>query len=587
MRRACCSPTTTAPTAASSPRLRRWPSRATAAWTSTWPRSAGEAVARPLQRGAGRGAAGARVRDRERACGEVARAARPGRAHPRAGRPTADAERCACAHGGATRCSRTSRVALQAQPGRDVSYAMQKLRDNPTLRGRGIRRDARRRRTRASRRCSRSTRRRTWRRRSSRSGARPRVAILREQGVNSQLEMAAAFTRAGFDAVDVHMSDLIAGRVSLDGLPRASSACGGFSYGDVLGAGERLGQVDPLQPARARRVRSASSRAGQLRAGRVQRLPDDGAAERADPRRRRTGRASCATRPSSSRRACRMVEIAPTPVALLRRHGGQPHAHRGRARRRPAEFASAAADALNAPGWSRLRFVDNHGRPDGDVPGQPQRLAATASPRSPRATGASRSLMPHPERVFRTVQHSWHPADGARTARGCACSATREWRSASHQASLSRPADAAMMGARSATHERGPAEQRYCIGTSGWNYPSRGLRPLDRCVLSRSSRARRFPEKSESSTSSLCAERFNTVEINNTFYRPPAAKTSQSWATRTPEGFEFSLKLFQQFTHKRDVTQTDVDVLQAWARAARRGRKARRPALPVSGELQA
>ncbi len=69
------------------------------------------------------------------------------------------------------------------------------------------------------------------------SGARPRVAVLREQGVNSQIEMAAAFHRAGFDAIDVHMTDIIAGRADLDQF-KGLVACGGFSYGDVLGAGE-------------------------------------------------------------------------------------------------------------------------------------------------------------------------------------------------------------------------------------------------------------------------------------------------------------------------------------------------------------
>ena len=66
--------------------------------------------------------------------------------------------------------------------------------------------------------------------------ARPRVAILREQGVNGQVEMAAAFDRAGFAAVDVHMSDLLAGRADLADF-QGLAACGGFSYGDVLGAG--------------------------------------------------------------------------------------------------------------------------------------------------------------------------------------------------------------------------------------------------------------------------------------------------------------------------------------------------------------
>src|SRR5690606_36083621 len=68
-------------------------------------------------------------------------------------------------------------------------------------------------------------------------GARPRVAILREQGVNGHIEMAAAFDRAGFEAIDVHMSDVIGGRIALAGF-RGLAACGGFSYGDVLGAGE-------------------------------------------------------------------------------------------------------------------------------------------------------------------------------------------------------------------------------------------------------------------------------------------------------------------------------------------------------------
>ena len=69
------------------------------------------------------------------------------------------------------------------------------------------------------------------------AGARPAIAVLREQGVNSQTEMAAAFTRAGFDAFDVHMTDILGGRVRLDDF-HGLVACGGFSYGDVLGAGE-------------------------------------------------------------------------------------------------------------------------------------------------------------------------------------------------------------------------------------------------------------------------------------------------------------------------------------------------------------
>ena len=79
-------------------------------------------------------------------------------------------------------------------------------------------------------------------------GHRPRVAILREQGVNGHVEMAAAFDQAGFAAVDVHMSDLVANRVTLDNFV-GLAACGGFSYGDVLGAGQGWAKIDSLSPA--------------------------------------------------------------------------------------------------------------------------------------------------------------------------------------------------------------------------------------------------------------------------------------------------------------------------------------------------
>jgi phosphoribosylformylglycinamidine synthase len=88
------------------------------------------------------------------------------------------------------------------------------------------------------------------------SGIRPKIAVLREQGVNGHVEMAAAFDRAGFAAIDVHMSDIIAGRVSLEGY-QGFAACGGFSYGDVLVRAE-AGQIDPFN-ARARNEFGPSS----------------------------------------------------------------------------------------------------------------------------------------------------------------------------------------------------------------------------------------------------------------------------------------------------------------------------------------
>lgn len=97
------------------------------------------------------------------------------------------------------------------------------------------------------------------------------------------------------------------------------------------------------------------------------------------------------------------------------------------------------------------------------------------------------------------------------------------------------------------------------IGTSGWNYPSSGYGPWTG-VFYPFKQGQAIPgQKRKFDELEYYAERFDTVEINNTFYRPPAARTSQSWVKRTPEDFEFSLKLFQQFTHKREVTQADVD----------------------------
>ncbi len=105
------------------------------------------------------------------------------------------------------------------------------------------------------------------------AGARPAVAILREQGVNSQTEMAAVFTRAGFDAYDVHMTDILAKRVRL-GRFHGLVACGGFSYGDVLGAGEGWAKSILFNPRRPRGVRGVLRAQRDLHLGRVQRLPN-------------------------------------------------------------------------------------------------------------------------------------------------------------------------------------------------------------------------------------------------------------------------------------------------------------------------
>jgi uncharacterized protein YecE (DUF72 family) len=100
------------------------------------------------------------------------------------------------------------------------------------------------------------------------------------------------------------------------------------------------------------------------------------------------------------------------------------------------------------------------------------------------------------------------------------------------------------------------------IGTSGWNYPAPGYGPWTG-VFYPLKQGQKIPAtKTTFDELAYYAERFDTVEVNNTFYRPPAVRVVESWAKRTPPGFEFSLKLFQNFTHKREVTQKDVDVFK-------------------------
>jgi uncharacterized protein YecE (DUF72 family) len=100
------------------------------------------------------------------------------------------------------------------------------------------------------------------------------------------------------------------------------------------------------------------------------------------------------------------------------------------------------------------------------------------------------------------------------------------------------------------------------IGTSGWNYPAPGYGPWTG-IFYPLKQGQTIPgTKTKFDELAYYAERFNTVEINNTFYRPPQAKVAQSWVKRTPAGFEFSLKLFQDFTHKRQVKAADVAVFK-------------------------
>jgi phosphoribosylformylglycinamidine synthase len=238
-------------------------------------------------------------------------------------------------------------------------------------------------------------------------GARPRVAILREQGVNGHVEMAAAFHRAGFEAVDVHMTDIIEGRTTLQGF-RGLAACGGFSYGDVLGAGEGWAK-SILFNARARDQLSAFfARVDTFSLGvcngcqMMSNLKELIPGAEAWPR---------FVRNRSDQFEARLARVAiqPSPSVLLAGMAGSlipiAVAH-GEGRAEPASAEQAAA--LESSGLVAARFVDSGGQATERYPANPngsaRGLTALTTP-----DGRVTILMPHPERVFRAVQCSWRP----------------------------------------------------------------------------------------------------------------------------------------------------------------------------------
>ncbi|OGR01616.1 MAG: phosphoribosylformylglycinamidine synthase, partial [Deltaproteobacteria bacterium RIFOXYD12_FULL_55_16] len=237
--------------------------------------------------------------------------------------------------------------------------------------------------------------------------SRPKMAILREQGVNGQVEMAAAFDRAGFAAVDVHMSDIISGRVSLADF-KGVAACGGFSYGDVLGAGEGWAKSILLNPRARDEFEAFFKRDDTFALGVC-----NGCQMMSNLHEIIPGADSWAhfSRNQSEQFEARfvMVEIQPSPSILFDGMAGS---------RMPivvahgegyADFGSAkrlkAAQQLVT-----LRYVDNRGAATETYPlnpnGSPQGITGLTTP-----DGRFSIMMPHPERVFRAVQNSWHPSD--------------------------------------------------------------------------------------------------------------------------------------------------------------------------------
>ncbi|MCS5591957.1 MAG: phosphoribosylformylglycinamidine synthase [Gammaproteobacteria bacterium] len=234
-------------------------------------------------------------------------------------------------------------------------------------------------------------------------GTKPKIAVLREQGINGHIEMAAAFTKAGFEAHDIHMSDILSGRVSLDTF-RGLVACGGFSYGDVLGAGRGWANSILYNPRAKDQFseffnRDDSFTLGvcngcQMVSNLTEIIPgtdnwpnfERNASEQFEAR-----FSSVEVQPSNSIFLSGMVgSIMPIAIA----HG------EGR-----AQFSNTFNE--NNIGF---KYVDHQGNPTQTYPHNPngsEKGVAGLTNDSGRVT----IMMPHPERVVRAIQNSYHPND--------------------------------------------------------------------------------------------------------------------------------------------------------------------------------
>jgi phosphoribosylformylglycinamidine synthase len=240
-------------------------------------------------------------------------------------------------------------------------------------------------------------------------GVRPAVAILREQGVNSQVETAAVFDRAGFTAHDVHMTDLLSGRRTLEEFA-GLVACGGFSYGDVLGAGEGWAKSILFHEAVREEFRRFFARRDTFAFGICNGCQMFAALREIIPGTAHWPR-FVKNRSEQHEARFSLVEVQASPSVLLAGMAGSLlpiSVSHGEGR---AEFPSAAcAAACATSGLVGLRYV------------HPDRTVAATYPANPSGTpfgiaalanedGRVTITMPHPERSFRYLQNSWRPAD--------------------------------------------------------------------------------------------------------------------------------------------------------------------------------
>ena len=241
------------------------------------------------------------------------------------------------------------------------------------------------------------------------SGVKPKIAVLREQGVNGQVEMAAAFHKAGFIPVDVHMSDILSGRTTLDQFS-GLVACGGFSYGDVLGAGEGWAKSILFNPVAREQFEAFFNRPDtftlgvcngcQMLSNLYELIPG-------------AGHWPKFVRNQSSQFEARLVQVEvqkSNSILLAGMEGSRmpivvAHGEGLTEYRDDQDMATlAAANQIS------LRYVDNYGQATERYPFNPNGSAQGVTGLTSE-DGRVTIMMPHPERVYRTVQHSWHPSE--------------------------------------------------------------------------------------------------------------------------------------------------------------------------------
>lgn len=239
------------------------------------------------------------------------------------------------------------------------------------------------------------------------TGCRPKAAILREQGTNSHVEMAAALDRAGFDAIDVHMTDLLVHRRDLDAF-QLLAVCGGFSYGDVLGAGEGWAKSILFNSHLRDMFKTFLQHPDKITLGVCNGCQMLSTLRELIPGAEHWPR-FVANESERFEARLSLVEVTSSPSLLLKDMEGSrlpivvSHGE-GRIELPP----SACLTELEAKKLVALRFVDNWGRVTESYPSNPNGSAGGITAVT-NEDGRVTLMMPHPERLFRTVTHSWHP----------------------------------------------------------------------------------------------------------------------------------------------------------------------------------